>query len=169
MKKLKELDAAATRYLNRYSRKQFFSMFVVITAINYWCAYNVEGYKSIWLAMIGGWFFARRLARSSINARTLTGRKRAVGKTAWISPRGSDHCGSTSISRPACSPAPSSVASRTAKVALSDRLAFISTVSRCEAPLANSQRVGSRSARFATIGNSARSAGACSLSTRACH
>ncbi len=62
MKQLKELDAAASCYLSRYSRKQFFSIFVVITAINYWCAYNVEGYQSNWLAMIGGWFFGMTFA-----------------------------------------------------------------------------------------------------------
>lgn len=62
MKKLKDLEASATRYLSRYSRKQFFSVFVVITAANYWLAYNVDGYKSIWLAMIGGWFFGMTFA-----------------------------------------------------------------------------------------------------------
>ncbi|WP_079228302.1 hypothetical protein [Pseudomonas putida] len=62
MKKLKEFESAATRYLSRYSRKQFFAAFVVITAINHWLAYNVDGYKSIWLAMIGGWFFGMTFA-----------------------------------------------------------------------------------------------------------
>ncbi|MFG0925987.1 hypothetical protein ACF8SB_09880 [Pseudomonas sp. CJQ_8] len=57
MKKLKDLNASATLYLSRYSRKQFFTAFVVVTAVNYWLAYSVDGYQSIWLAMIAGWFF----------------------------------------------------------------------------------------------------------------
>jgi len=60
--KLKEFESAATRYLSRYSRKQFFAVFVVITATNHWLAYNVDGYTSIWLAMIGGWFFGMTFA-----------------------------------------------------------------------------------------------------------
>ncbi|MEG0968973.1 MAG: hypothetical protein RSG92_26750 [Pseudomonas sp.] len=57
MNKLKALNAAAGRYLSRFSRKQFFLAFAVTAAVNYWLAYNVPGYTSIYLSMLSGWFF----------------------------------------------------------------------------------------------------------------
>lgn len=80
MKKLKKFESAATRYLSKYTRKQFFAVFVVITAINLWLAYNVDGYRSIWLAMIGGWFFGMTSRRSTPrkSARSSTGAFKAL-------------------------------------------------------------------------------------------
>ena len=43
MNKLKTMNAAVSRYLSRFSRKQFFLAFAVTTTINYWLAYNVSG------------------------------------------------------------------------------------------------------------------------------
>ncbi|KTC28875.1 hypothetical protein AO265_01750 [Pseudomonas sp. ABAC61] len=57
MNKLKALNAAATRYLSRFSRKQFFCAFAVTTALNFWLSFNVPGYTSIYLSMLSGWFF----------------------------------------------------------------------------------------------------------------
>lgn len=57
MKKLKAMNAAANRYLSRFSPKQFFLAFAVTTAINFCLAYNVVGYSSIYLGIIAGWFF----------------------------------------------------------------------------------------------------------------
>jgi len=62
VKKIKDFESAAARYMSSFSRKQFFAAFVVITAISYWLAYKVDGYKSIWLAMIAGWFFGMTFA-----------------------------------------------------------------------------------------------------------
>jgi hypothetical protein len=67
MNKLKAMNAAASRYLSRFSRKQFFLAFAVTTAANYWLAYNVPDYKSIYLAMIGGFFFGGMFAKFEPN------------------------------------------------------------------------------------------------------
>lgn len=67
MNKLKTMNAAANRYLSRFSRKQFFLAFAVTTAINYWLAYNVSGYQSIYLAMVGGWFFGMMFVKFESN------------------------------------------------------------------------------------------------------
>ena len=63
MNKLKAINAAANRFFSRFSRRQFFLAFVVVTAVNYWLAYNVSGYKSVYLAMVGGFFFGMRFAK----------------------------------------------------------------------------------------------------------
>ena len=67
MNKLKTMNAAANRYLGRFSRIQFFMVFAVTTAINYWLAYNVSGYQSIYLAMLGGWFFGMMFVKFEPN------------------------------------------------------------------------------------------------------
>ena len=51
----KALNAAAERFLSRFTRKQFFFAAIAVTALNYLLAYTVPGYRSIYLAMIGGW------------------------------------------------------------------------------------------------------------------
>lgn len=63
MNKLKAMNAAANRFFSRFSRRQFFLAFVVVTAVNYWLAYNVSGYKSVYLAMVGGFFFGMMFAK----------------------------------------------------------------------------------------------------------
>ncbi|MBK5438455.1 MULTISPECIES: hypothetical protein [unclassified Pseudomonas] len=63
MNKLKAINAAANRFFSRFSRRQFFLAFVVVTAVNYWLAYNVSGYKSVYLAMVGGFFFGMMFAK----------------------------------------------------------------------------------------------------------
>lgn len=57
MNKLKALNAVTTRYLSRFSRKQFFFAFAVTTAINFWLSFTVAEYSSIYLSILGGWFF----------------------------------------------------------------------------------------------------------------
>ena len=57
MKYLKALNAAAERFLSRFTRKQFLFAAIAVTALNYLLAYTVPGYRSIYLAMIGGWLF----------------------------------------------------------------------------------------------------------------
>lgn len=63
MNKLKAINASVNRYLSRFSRKQFFLAFAIITAVNYWLAYNVEGYKSVYLAIVGGFVFGMMFAK----------------------------------------------------------------------------------------------------------
>gem|GEM_PF-2328791 len=63
MNKLKAINAAANRFFSRFSRRQLFLAFVVVTAVNYWLAYNVSGYKSVYLAMVGGFFFGMMFAK----------------------------------------------------------------------------------------------------------
>ncbi|MDF3199086.1 hypothetical protein P3C29_10350 [Pseudomonas sp. 1912-s] len=63
MNKLKAINAAANRFFSRFSRRQFFLAFVVVTAVHYWLAYNVSGYKSVYLAMVGGFFFGMMFAK----------------------------------------------------------------------------------------------------------
>ncbi|NWE12786.1 hypothetical protein [Pseudomonas yamanorum] len=63
MNKLKAINAAANRFFSRFSRRQFFLAFVVVTAVNYWLAYKVSGYKSVYLAMVGGFFFGMMFAK----------------------------------------------------------------------------------------------------------
>jgi len=41
--------------------------FAVTTSINYWLAYNVSGYQSIYLAMVGGWFFGMMFVKFEPN------------------------------------------------------------------------------------------------------
>lgn len=67
MNELKAMNAAASRFLSKFSRKQFFLAFAVITAANYWLAYNVSGYKSVYLAMVGGFFFGMMFAKFEPN------------------------------------------------------------------------------------------------------
>ncbi|KWU51953.1 hypothetical protein [Pseudomonas palleroniana] len=63
MNKLKAINASVNRYLSRFSRKQFFLAFAIITAVNYWLAYNVEGYKPVYLAIVGGFVFGMMFAK----------------------------------------------------------------------------------------------------------
>lgn len=67
MNKLRAMNAAVERFFSRFSRKQFFVAFAVITAVNYWLAYNVAGYKSVYLAMVGGFFFGLMFAKFEPN------------------------------------------------------------------------------------------------------
>ena len=62
LKYLKALNAASERYLSRFTRKQFFFAAIAVTAVNYSLAYTIPGYKSIYLAMIGGWLFGMSFA-----------------------------------------------------------------------------------------------------------
>ncbi|KAB0570144.1 hypothetical protein C9383_24740 [Pseudomonas palleroniana] len=63
MNKLNAINASVNRFLSRFSRKQFFLVFAVITAVNYWLAYNVAGYKSVYLAIVGGFVFGMMFAK----------------------------------------------------------------------------------------------------------
>ena len=63
MNKLKAINASVNRYLSRFSRKQFFLAFAIITAVNYCLAYNVEGYKPVYLAIVGGFVFGMMFAK----------------------------------------------------------------------------------------------------------
>ena len=67
MNKLKAVNAAVEHFFSRFSRKQFFVAFAVISAVNYWLAYNVAGYKSVYLAMVGGFFFGLMFAKFEPN------------------------------------------------------------------------------------------------------
>jgi hypothetical protein len=63
MNKLKAMNAAANRYLSRFSRREFFCAFVVTTVANYGLAYSVAGYQSIYLSIIGGFLFGAMFAK----------------------------------------------------------------------------------------------------------
>ncbi|MDD2103667.1 hypothetical protein D3C76_1481960 [compost metagenome] len=59
---LKALNAASERFLSRFTRKQFFFAGIAVTAVTYSLAYTVPVYKSLYLAMIGGWLFGMMFA-----------------------------------------------------------------------------------------------------------
>ncbi|MCS4250587.1 hypothetical protein [Pseudomonas sp. BIGb0164] len=67
MNRFKTINAAANRYLSRFSRKQFFLAFAVITAANFGLDYYVPGYQSTYLAAVGGFFFAMMFVKFEPN------------------------------------------------------------------------------------------------------
>ncbi|WP_028682459.1 hypothetical protein [Pseudomonas chlororaphis] len=68
MEKLKALNAAANRYLSRYSKKQFLLAFVLTTALNFLLSYTIPDYTSFYLSSLGGFFFGMMFLKHNTGA-----------------------------------------------------------------------------------------------------